>query len=46
MKQHPKQTGGKTTRVKGKGVLIGLSLLAMIVILSPLGRLLPALRRP
>ncbi len=41
-KQNEQQTA---TRVKAKDVLIGLSLLATLVILSPLVRLLPELRR-
>ena len=47
MKQNQKQNGGpRATRVRAKDVLIGLSLLATLVILSPLARLLPKLRSP
>jgi hypothetical protein len=47
MKQDQKHDGEqRPIRVRAKDVLIGLSLLAILVILSPLARLLPELRRP
>jgi len=47
MKQDQKQNGEqRATRVRAKDVLIGLSLLAILVILSSLAGLLPELRRP
>ena len=47
MKQNQKHNGEqRAIRVRAKDVLIGLSLLAILVILSPLARLLPELRRP
>jgi hypothetical protein len=37
---------GEKARFKAKEFLIGLSLLAILVILSPLARLLPDMRQP